>query len=227
MRISTALVGVLIGVPIFLPIIMQPHNASDLILHGTFLMDIAILAIVLAGMYFMKKNYTDRTFADEKEKKLAGLDMTKKVVNGACGIMFVAFSALVVSSAVKDAEIKNHGERVMANVLDIYMGSCGKHGCREYVKYQFTPKSAAANSQPITDSDDIANSDDVNNPRLVFAQTRHQVPVAYDARDPQVSTLNFNDIVFQRDPMKFAMGMVGFLGVTFLILAGILYWTVS
>ncbi len=223
MRISNILVGALLAAQLFLPIILRPSSASDLILHGPFFRDAVVWLAVIAGLYFFKKYQSQKIYASEKEKKIDSLNLILKMIPV---VFLVAFSATVIftiNSTMKMSEIKNHGQRTMASVLDIYMGSCGKHGCSEYVRYQFLPKSDKAGSQPVTDYAYLTSSDRPNDPHLVFAETQHQVPVAYDTLDPHVSLLNFNDVVFQRDPVKSAIRSIEIFGGMIVLFFGFTY----
>ncbi|WP_147293351.1 hypothetical protein [Dyella monticola] len=95
-----------------------------------------------------------------------------------------------------EAKIQTNGQRVMADVVRIYTGACGKRSCSINVEYAFTPTSEAGGSQPIHGYAELGTSDRPNDPNLVYARTNQRVPIAYEVDHPQMSALNFNDDIF-------------------------------
>lgn len=199
--------------PELIPVLVHPDAAGKILLHGGAGFTLLLTGAVLGGLFWLKRSVDARKAAgdpDETAQKRRSLDIAARVTYGvviACGLGMIAFMA---TTSLKLAQIQRHGARADAEVVDIFTGTCSKHGCSMEVQYRFVP--AGRGGAPIIGYSYLANSRDPDNPRWIAAETTGHVPIAYDTTDPTVSALNFNDSVFRVDHLRateIAMLMIG------------------
>ena len=118
------------------------------------------------------------------------------------------------------SEFQTHGQRAEAQVLDIYpQMRHHRHSadtCAVIADYRFTPNGSA---HSLTGKDSIGACDQPgwSNPWLAHVTKTHEMPVAYDVTNPQVSRENFDDYVFRLDTKKTFRYRLMVLGVSVLI----------
>jgi hypothetical protein len=140
---------------------------------------------------------------------------------GVIGALFGGVFLLIVVSAasgcIKTVALQKHGRATDARVVRVYTDSCGKNGCSENVEYTYNPQPDG----PIYHGYSyIANSRSRYDPDLLFAETRHTVPIVYNTEKPGISSLNFRNRIFTQDAVKTAFTMVGVMaGIEAFVLA--------
>jgi hypothetical protein len=207
--------GVVLGILVFfgIPILTNPSSASAVLLHGDagFLF---ISFIVIAGLGVGAKRLSAGI---DPNDKMAKFRFFAKFLALFCATLFILPTIWLRNQEHTEVSIQTNGQRVMADVVRIYNGSCGKRSCSIDVEYAFTPTSETdASAQPVHGYAHLGTSSRPNDPDLVYARTNKQVPVAYEVGHPEVSALNFNDEVFRIDHGERYRSMVALLGKIFL-----------
>jgi hypothetical protein len=135
------------------------------------------------------------------------------------GGLFVIMTGWATTDALKTLDLQKYGSRTEASVVRIYTSACGRGSCSRNVEYVFTPRQ---DGKSYRGDNYIASSRSKTDPDLLYAETRRTVPIAYDVRNPSVSSLNFGDRVFLRKPFQnlstFASVMFGIMLLVFTIL---------
>lgn len=222
------LLGVLVGLfsIIGIPLLADPSSAYDIIFHGD-VGFIAPLSIALVATALLVKRMNARTASDGRKSPLAFYALFFGLI---FAVLFFGFTSLVSNKNRIEANIQRNGLRANADVVRIYTASCGKRSCSIDVEYAFTPSGeTAAASKPIHGYADLGDHPD--DPRVIYARTNKQVPIAYEVGHPEVSALNFDDDVFRLDhgeQTRSGMAFFGklFMGALLLVLAiaGIGLW---
>jgi hypothetical protein len=119
-----------------------------------------------------------------------------------------------VVAGLKGMELQQHGRATQAAVIRIYTAGCGKTGgCNENVEYAFTPDpSLGGPRKEYRGYEYIGSSRAPHNPDMLYAKTYHTVPIVYDARWPEISSLNFRNRVFAQNPVTGMFRMLGLFG---------------
>jgi hypothetical protein len=194
-----AIVTIALGV--LLPVIMQPSAAEDVLLHGSTGLGLALGIVTVALLIIAKRRIATQSVVQKgNHSPRASVGLVIAVVGIICGAVFSIIIFTVISGYRTDVAIQRNGQRVMADVVRIYDGGCGKRGCSINVEYRFTPQNVGHGSgNQVHGYGYLGNSRNQSNPELDFAQSNHVVPVAYDVTNPSVSELNFDDWVFKVD----------------------------
>ena len=136
-------------------------------------------------------------------------------------VLFFGFTISAHNEVHTENMIQRNGVRTTADVVRIYSGVCGRRSCSINVEYAFTPSTETSDA-PKAVHGYARIGDRSNDPRVVYARTNKQVPIAYEVDHPEVSALNFNDDVFRLDhsenPIMALLAKL-FLGVFVLLLA--------
>jgi hypothetical protein len=190
-----------------IPILSDPSSASAILLHSNVgfvaLTFIALIAVVV-GMRRMSAG------VDSSNPK-STFSLVTLFFGLFFAVLFFTFAISEHNEARTEARIQRNGLRATADVVRIYSGGCGRRSCSIYVEYVFTP-SADTNvaSKSIHGYADLG--DHPNAPRVTYARTNKQVPIAYEVDHPEVSALNFNDDVFHLDHSERSRSGTAFLG---------------
>lgn len=195
-----------------IPILSNPSSASAILLHGTLGL-VCIVCIALWGIVIVARRLGANVDPNSPSSRFAFL---AKFFALFCSVFFILSAIWLRSQEHAEIKIQTNGQRVMADVVRIYTGSCGKHSCSINVEYTFTPTSGTGGSQLIHGYADLGTSNRPNDPNLVYARTNQRVPIAYEVDHPQVSALNFNDDVFRLDHSESYHRTVGLTGAIFL-----------
>lgn len=137
------------------------------------------------------------------------------VVAGAMALVFAGVVAWQVSDYFKTVRLQKAGERAQASVVRIYRDSCSRDGCSINVQYRFQVGGKAYDGFAYLTSDE-----NLNDPDYQYAMREHMVPIAFDPADPARSDLNFRDWVFQQDPLKMLLTLVGLIGGIIVVVTG-------
>ncbi|GGA10372.1 DUF3592 domain-containing protein [Dyella caseinilytica] len=217
--------GILIGTlfSLFLifgiPMLADPSSASAILLHSN-VEFVALIFIALMALAGVMRRMSAGVNSDDRKSVFA---YSATFFGLIFAVFFFGFAISMHNEARTEAKIQRNGLRTMADVIRIYNGGCGRRSCSFFVEYAFTP-SAETNgaSKPIHGYADLG--DRSNDPRITYARTNKQVPIAYEVDHPEVSALNFNDDVFRldhgersRDQMALLGGL--FVGILVLVLA--------
>jgi hypothetical protein len=214
-NIKYGIFGGLLGVLFIwgIPILSNPSSASAILLHG----DVGFIgAAVLAvwGIIVVARRLSANVDMNSPSSRFAFFG---KFLALFCTVFFALLIMWARNEEHTEVKIQANGQRVMADVVRIYTGSCGKRSCSINVEYAFTPSSeTGAGSQAIHGYAQLGTSDRSNAPNLVYARTNQHVPVAYEVDHPQVSALNFNDDVFRIDHSRRYLSTVRLFGEIFL-----------
>jgi hypothetical protein len=207
--------GVLLGVLLVwgIPILSNPSSASAVLLHGNVVL-VAVVGVVLWGIVIVARRWSATVDLNSASSRFA---FSVKFFALCCSAFFILPTIWLRTQEHTEAKIQANGQRVMADVVRIYNGGCGKRSCSVDVEYAFTPTSDTGDgSQPIHGYAELGTSDRPNDSDIVYARTNQQVPIAYEVDHPQVSALNFNDDVFRLDHGQSYRKTVGLLGAIFL-----------
>jgi hypothetical protein len=202
-----------------IPILADPSSASAVLLHG----DVGFLCIallVVLGLIAAGKHMSARVDANNPKSSFA---FTATFFALFFTVLFIVFAVWLGGIERVEAKIQRNGQRVMADVIRIYSGGCGKHSCSIDVEYAFTPVSET-DGAPLLLHGYSQLGDRSNDPDVVYARKNQRVPIAYEIDHPQASALNFNDEVFRLDHgqrYRSTVTLLGeiFLGVFLLVLA--------
>lgn len=222
------LFGTLLGLfPVIgIPILTDPSSASDIIFHGDAGF-IALLSIALITTALVVKRMNARIAPDDRKSPFAFYATFFGLI---FAVLFFGFTILVNNENHIETKIQRNGLRANADVVRIYTGSCGKRSCSINVEYAFTPSDeTGVASKPIHGYADLGDHPD--DPRVIYARTNKQVPIAYEVDHPEVSALNFNNDVFRLDHGEQAHSGMAFFGKLFmgalllvLAIAGLSVW---
>lgn len=208
-KILPVVFALLILVQIFMPIILKPAAAIDIILHGSLGITLIVLSAILGGVWWLRRKSQSIAEPELRNQMTASLlfqGMSALLLGG-----FAVFSIYEIGVGRSLAAIQRHGQRTMATVVDIYTDDCDKHGCSIDAKYRFTPKQGEAAGQQVIGYAELAH-DNRHDPRLRHAQETHSIPIAYDVDDPANSTENFDDRAFAGDPMARSLTLIAGMG---------------
>ncbi|MDE2435783.1 MAG: hypothetical protein KGM49_05945 [Sphingomonadales bacterium] len=122
-----------------------------------------------------------------------------------------ALSLSILHDARTKREIQKHGQRTMADVVDIYEDSCGRHSCSIMAKYQYTAKAPGGTVQTFVGYGYLGNSRDNNDEDQSFARQNRKMPVAYNTGNPASSMPNFADGIFNVEPLASAYTITAIL----------------
>jgi hypothetical protein len=203
--------GAVIGILVFfgIPILTNPSSASAILLHGEagFLF---ISFIVIAVLGVVGKRLSAGI---DPNDKMAKFKFFAKFFAIFCVTIFILPAIWLRNQERTETKIQLNGQRVMADVVRIYNGACGKRSCSIDVEYAFTPTSETdASAQPVHGYAHLGSSNHPNDPDLIYARANKQVPIAYEVGHPEVSALNFDDEVFRIDHGERYRSVVALLG---------------
>jgi hypothetical protein len=209
--------GILIGTLFALffvfgiPILTNPSSASDVIFHSDAGF-IALLLIALMALAAIMKRVRAKVDSNDRKSMFVLYAAFPGLV---LAVLFLGLTFLTHNEVHTAIRIQRNGQRTTANVVRIFTGSCGRRSCSINVEYTFTPSTETnAASQPIHGYADLGDRSD--DPRVIYARTNKQVPIAYEVDHPEVSALNFDDEVFRLDPDERYRGTLATLGKLFL-----------
>ncbi len=208
--------GVLIGslfslLILVVPMLLDPSSASDILLHSN-LTSVVLIFIALMGLVVLGRRVS--AGVDSGNSKSVFL-FAATFFGVVLAVLFFGFSISGHNEARIEAKIQHNGARTTADVVHIYSGICGRRSCGINVEYVFTPSTGVSVvSKPIHGYAELA--DHSNDPRVIYARTNKEVPIAYEVGHPEVSALNFNDDVFRLDHGKRYRKGIAFLGDIFL-----------
>ena len=137
----------------------------------------------------------------------------------ACGLVFAMFCGFVIYIVMQGQttlELQRHGRSVMAVPLRTYIASCGRRSCSTHVEYTFAAAGTDGAYRQYTGDSYISRTE---RDRLTAGSL---IPVVYDARRPEVSQTNFNNVVFRSDPTETTWYMIKVLSVMFMLPVGLL-----
>lgn len=205
--------GVLIGTlfalffTLGIPILADPSAASVILLHSNVgfvsLIFIALMAVAIVGRHMSAGVTSNDT------KSVIALAAT--FFGLICAVLFLAIAILEHNETRTEVRIQRNGVRTMADVVRTYSGSCGRRSCSIYVEYTFTPSDETNDgSKPIHGYADLGGRP--NDPRVIYARTNKQIPIAYEVGHPEVSALNFNDDIFRLDHGERSRSTMALLG---------------
>jgi hypothetical protein len=122
--------------------------------------------------------------APSQKRALTGL-----LLGSATGILVVF--ACFYPTFHEIVDIRNNGQRVMADVQDIY-STRNKSGLVYHVKYRYAVSRGAGTAAYFTGEGVVPN------PGVPDVQKTGQVPIAYPTDEPGASMVNFRDFVLLR-----------------------------
>jgi hypothetical protein len=189
------------------PILSNPSAASAILFHGDAVFMFGLVLIV-CGIVLVARYLRANVDANNPSSRFA---FYSKLLALSCAAFFVLPTLWLRNQEHTELRIQANGQRVMADVVRIYRGSCGKHSCSINVEYAFTPTSEPEGSPPVHGYARLGTTSNPNNTELVYARTTQHVPIAYEVDRPQVSALNFNDDIFRLDHSESYHRMVGLL----------------
>jgi len=216
---------------IVLPAFVHPTAASAILMHGSGVEAILLCTLLLAAPFGWVKFVSTRQQAAIKKgevgrKSWYEYDITFLAMVG--GGMFLSVAAYQVRDSENLSGIQSHGQRIIADVVDIYTSTCGKTGCNVEVEYKYVPLGRQGlSAAPVTGHAYLANSRDPADPQLIFAKTHNSVPVAYDITRPNISALNFNDDVFRIDHAESTREIIEWVGFIIIFATGFVWATFS
>jgi predicted RNA-binding Zn-ribbon protein involved in translation (DUF1610 family) len=203
--------GAVIGILVFfgIPILTNPSSASAILLHGEagFLF-ISFIVIAVLGVVGKRLGA-----GIDPNDKMAKFKFFAKFFAIFCATLFILPAIWLRNQERTETKIQLNGQRVMADVVRIYIGACGKRSCSIDVEYAFTPTSETdASAQPVHGYAHLGSSNHPNDPDVIYARANKQVPIAYEVGHPEVSALNFDDEVFRIDHGERYRSVVALLG---------------
>lgn len=204
--IPAILLGIIL---IFGPALMQPSAAEAILHSGAVIAPVALCSVLFGFMFFWIWFVQNRE--NSRNKNQAAVQSGNKpwyeykvVLIAIIGAILFSFSAIGLVWSDHDAiGISQHGQRVEAQVIDIYTETCRKRSCGIEVKYAFKPLPGRIGpSIQETGHGYIGDSRYPDSHDITYAKTNHTVPIAYDSFDPKISALNFRDRIFRTDYVK-------------------------
>jgi TRAP-type C4-dicarboxylate transport system permease small subunit len=214
-----------------IPILSNPSSASDVLMHGN-LGFVAIALIAIMGLIFVSGRLSAGVDRNNPMSKFAFL---AKVLGMICAVFFILLAIWLRNQERTEDKIQLNGQRVMADVVRIYTGSCGRHSCSIDVEYAYTPTvDANGMSQRLHGYAQLGTNSHPDDLNVAYARANQRVPIAYNIDHPEVSALNFNDDVFLVDHearYRSTLTLIGsiFLGIFLigLVVGGLSYWSTS
>jgi predicted RNA-binding Zn-ribbon protein involved in translation (DUF1610 family) len=210
--------GILIGAFFFvlflvfgIPVLANPSSASDIIFHSNAGFTALLLAALVAAAVAIKRMRARGYFNNRKSTFVLYAAFPGFIF----AVLFLGLTVLTHNEVQTDTGIQRNGLRTMADIVRIYNGGCGRRSCSINVEYAFRPSTETnAASESIHGYADLGDRPD--DPRVIYARTNKQVPIAYEVDHPDVSALNFDDDVFRLDPNERYRGSLALLGKIFL-----------
>jgi len=179
-----------------IPILSNPSSASAVLFHGEFGF-VCVALVAIGGIIFVTRRLGANIDPANPSTRFAFL---VKFFALFCSVFFVLSIFWLRGKEHTEIKIQTNGQRVMADVVRIYTGSCGKRSCSIDVEYAFSPVPGTGDgSQLVHGYASLGSSNHPNDPDLIYARTYQRVPVAYEVGHPEVSALNFNDYIFSVD----------------------------
>jgi predicted RNA-binding Zn-ribbon protein involved in translation (DUF1610 family) len=224
------ILGAVIGILLVLgiPILSNPSATSAILLHGE-MGFLCLFLLALGGVLFVIRRMNAGVDLNDPMSKFAFLAKSLALF---CAAFFIVMTVWLRGQERTEVNIQRNGQRVTADVVRIYRGSCGKRSCSIDVEYAFRLASDTdGTSQPIHGYARLGSSNRPNDPDILYARTNQHLPIAYEVDNPQVSALNFNDDIFRVDHgaryRSTVATMAGVCLAIFLIgifIGGISYW---
>jgi len=148
----------------------------------------ALVVIVLTARS-LKRN------PDNGKVKLSSFSLTLLTcIPIAATFAFITYNR--IDNDYKLLGIQQYGQRTQANVELIYQQRCRHSHCNMRVRYSYSPKTTSIKAGRRFVNDDYLGTDSPRDPHLVYAATTGTIPIAYDKRRPNISSINFDDSVF-------------------------------
>lgn len=190
-----------------IPILADPSSASVIILHSNagFM---ALLLIALMATIVLIRHMSARVDFNDRKSVFVFFAASLGLI---LAVIFSGIAIFMHNKTGTGTDIQRNGQRTVADVVRIYNGGCGRRSCSINAEYTFTPSTETnAASKPIHGYADLGERPD--DPRVTYARTNKQVPIAYEVGHPEVSALNFNDDVFRLDPSERYRSEMALLG---------------